>query len=165
MPMQMQDLQDLFVHKLQDLYDAEQQITKALPQMMQQVQNPQLKQGMEQHLQQTEQQIQRLEQIMEQLGVQPGGEQCAGMQGLIQEGQKLLKEQGNPEVLEAGIIAAQQAIEHYEIAGYGTARTYAQLLQNEQAAQLLQQTLDEESQTDEKLTQIAKKINVQALQG
>ncbi|AFZ66383.1 ferritin-like domain-containing protein [Deinococcus peraridilitoris] len=163
MPMQMQDLQDLFVHKLNDLYDAEQQGLQAMQQLSQRVQTPELKQGLQMHIEQSQQQVQRLEQIMQKLGQQPGGEQCKGMQGLIQEGQKLLKEDASPEVLEAGIIAAQQAMEHYEIAGYGTARTYAQLLKNDEAVRLLEQTLEEEKMTDQQLTQIAEKINVQAM--
>lgn len=163
MPMQMQDLQDLFVHKLQDLYDAEQQGVQAYQQILQKVQTPELKQGIQMHIEQTQGQIQRLEQIMQQMGQQPGGEQCAGMQGLVQEGQKLLQQDAEPEVLEAGIIASSQAMEHYEIAGYGTARTYAQLLKNDQAVQLLEQTLNEEKQADQQLTQIAEKINVDAM--
>ncbi len=165
MAMQMQDLQDLFVHKLQDLYDAEQQGLKAMPQMADKIQTPELKQTFQQHAQESQQQVRRLEQIMQQLGVQPGGVTCEGMKGLIQEGQKLLKQNASPEVLEAGLIAAQQAIEHYEIAGYGTARTYAKLLKNDQAEQLLGQTEQEEEQADQKLTQVAQDINVQAMQG
>ena len=164
MPMQMQDLQDLFVHKLQDLYDAEQQALKAMQTMSEKVQTPELKQGFQMHIEQSQQQVERLEQIFQQMGQKPGGEQCKGMQGLIAEGQKLLKEDASPEVLEAGIIAAQQAMEHYEIAGYGTARTYAKLLKNDQAAKLLEQTLEEEKMTDQKLNQIAEKINVEAMQ-
>ena len=164
MPMQMQDLQDLFVHKLQDLYDAEQQALKAMQTMSEKVQTPELKQGFQMHIEQSQQQVERLEQIFQQMGQKPDGEQCKGMQGLIAEGQKLLKEDASPEVLEAGIIAAQQAMEHYEIAGYGTARTYAKLLKNDQAAKLLEQTLEEEKMTDQKLNQIAEKINVEAMQ-
>lgn len=161
--MQMNSLQDLYVHKLQDLYSAETQITQALPQMLAKVQNPELKQGMQMHLQQTQQHVQRLEQIMQKLGQQPGGVECQGMKGLIKEGQEVLQQGGDQEVLEAALIAAQQGVEHYEIAGYGTARTYAQLLGDQDAVGLLEQTLQEEKQTDEQLTQVAQKINVQAM--
>lgn len=162
--MQMSSMQELYIHKLKDLYSAETQITQALPQMIERMQSPQLKEGMQRHLEQTQQQVQRLEQIMQKLGEQPGGVECKGMKGLLQEGQELMQEASDPEVLEAGLIAAQQAVEHYEIAGYGTARTYAQLLGDQEAAQLLEQTLQEESQTDEQLTQIAQQINLQAMQ-
>ncbi|WP_045234576.1 ferritin-like domain-containing protein [Deinococcus pimensis] len=165
MPMQMQDLQDLFVMKLNDIYDAEQQGLQAMQQLSQRVQSPELKQGFQQHIEQSQQQVSRLEQIFQQMGQQPNGEKNLGIQGLIQESQKLLSQDASPEVLEAGIIACQQAMEHYEMAAYGTARTYAQLLNNDQAVQLLEQTLDEEKQNDEKLTQVAEKINVQAMQG
>ena len=117
MPMQMQDLQDLYIHKLQDIYSAEQQALQAMQQSVAAVQTPELKQGITMHIQQTEQQIQRLEQIFQKLGEQPGGVTCEGMKGLVQEAQKLLQENATPEVLEAGLIACQQAIEHYEIAG------------------------------------------------
>lgn len=163
MAMQMNDLQDLFVHKLKDLYSAEQQALQEMQQAVQKVQSPQLKQGIQQHIQQSEQQVQRLEQIFQQMGQQPGGVTCEGMKGIVQEGQKAMQENASPEVMDAAIISLQQAVEHYEMAGYGTARTYAQLLKNDQAAQLLEQTLNEEKQTDEKLTQIAQQINVQAM--
>ncbi|ADV65754.1 ferritin-like domain-containing protein [Deinococcus maricopensis] len=161
--MQMQDLQDLYIHKLQDIYSAEQQALRVMQQTSEVVQTPDLKESIVTHIQQTQGQIQRLEQIFQKLGEQPGQEQCEGMRGLVQEAQKLLQENASPEVLEAGIIACQQAIEHYEIAGYGTARTYAQLLGDQEAVQLLEQTLQEEKQTDELLTQAAQQINVQAL--
>ncbi|WP_034388025.1 ferritin-like domain-containing protein [Deinococcus sp. YIM 77859] len=163
MAMQMQDLQDLYVHKLQDIYSAEQQALQLMQQSVGMVQSPELRQGIEMHIQQTEQQIQRLEQIFQKLGQQPGGEECEGMKGLVQEAQKLMQQDASPEVLEAGMIACQQAVEHYEIAGYGTARTYAQLLGDQEAVQLLEQTLEEEKMTDEKLTQIAQQINVEAM--
>jgi len=163
MPMQMQDLQDLFVHKLQDIYSAEQQALQAMQQSVGMVQTPELKQGITLHIQQTQEQIARLEQIFQKLGEEPGGEECDGMKGLVKEAQKLMQENASPEVLEAGLIACQQAIEHYEIAGYGTARTYAQLLGDQEAVRLLEQTLEEEKLTDEKLTQVAQQINVEAL--
>lgn len=163
MAMQMQDLQDLYVHKLQDIYSAEQQGLQAMQQSVGMIQTPELRQGMQMHIQQTEGQIRRLEQIFQRLGQQPGGEECEGMKGLVQEAQKLMQENASPEVLEAGLIAAQQAMEHYEIAGYGTARTYAQLLGDQDAVQLLEQTLNEEKQADEQLTQVAQQINVEAM--
>lgn len=164
MPMPMQDLQDLFVMKLSEIYDAEQQGLQAMQQLSQRVQTPELKQGFQQHIEQSQQQVQRLEQIFQTMGQQPSGEKNLGIQGLIQESQKLLQQDAAPDVLEAGIIACQQAMEHYEMAAYGTARTYAKLLNNDEAAQLLEQTLDEEKQNDEKLTQAAQSINVQAMQ-
>mgnify|MGYP001774014755 CR=1 FL=1 len=163
--MALKSMQDLAIHKLQDLYDAENQIVKALPEMIDAVSNQQLKQGLQAHLDQTKQQVQRLEQIFQQLGEKPGGEKCKGMEGLIKEGQKIIKEGGEPAVLDAAIIGAAQAVEHYEIAGYGTARTIAQSLGMNEAAQLLEQTLNEEKQTDEQLTQIAEQnVNQQAKQ-
>lgn len=163
MAMQMQDLQDLYVHKLQDIYSAEQQALEGMRQAVQKVQSPELQQGIQMHIQQTEQQIARLEQLFQKLGEQPGGVECKGMQGLVKEAQEITQEDASPEVMEAGLIAALQAVEHYEIAGYGTARTYAQLLGDQEAVQLLEQTLEEEKMTDEKLTQIAQQINVEAM--
>ena len=162
--MQMQDLQDLYIHKLQDIYSAEQQALQLMQQGSGMLQTPELKQGMQMHIEQTQGQIQRLEQIFQKHGEQPGGEECLAMRGLVQEAQKLMQEDASPEVLEAGLIACQQAIEHYEIAGYGTARTYAQLLGDNEAADLLEQTLNEEKRTDDLLTQVAQQINVQAME-
>ena len=163
MAMQMQDLQDLYVHKLQDIYSAEQQGLQAMQRSLGMIQTPELQQGMQRHIGQTQQQIGRLEQILQKLGEQPGGVECKGMKGLIKEAQEIMQEDASPEVMEAGLIAAQQAMEHYEIAGYGTARTYAQLLGDQEAVQLLEQTLNEEKMTDEQLTQIAGRINVEAM--
>ncbi len=153
--MPLNSMQDLAIHKLQDIYDAENQALQAYPQIIQAVSSQELKQGMQQHVEQTQKQVQRLEQIFQQLGQNPGGQKCAGMQGLIQEAQKIVQEGGAPEVLDAAIIGAAQAIEHHEIAAYGTARTIAQQLGMSEAAQLLEQTLDEEKQTDARLTQLA----------
>lgn len=163
MAMQMQDLQDLYVHKLQDIYSAEQQGLQAMQQSVEMIQTPELKQGMMMHIDQTQGQIQRLEQIFQKLGEQPGGETCEAMQGLVREAQKMMQEDASPEVLEAGLVACQQAMEHYEIAGYGTARTYAQLLGDQDAVGLLEQTLQEEKMADEQLTQMAQQINVEAM--
>ncbi len=153
--MALNSMQDLVVYKLQAIYDAEQQALQAYPQIMDAVGSPELKHGLQQHMTQTQQQVQRLDQIFQQLGVQPGGQPCTSMQGLIQEAQQLIQQGGAPDVLDAAIIGAAQAIEHHEIAAYGTARTLAQQLGMQDAAQLLEQTLEEEKQTDARLTQLA----------
>lgn len=153
--MPLNSVQDLVVYKLQAIYDAEQQALQAYPQIVGAVSSPELKQGLQQHVEQTQQQVQRLDQIFQQLGQQPGGQPCVSMQGLIQEGQQLIQQGGAPEVLDAAIIGLAQAIEHHEIAAYGTARTLAQQLGMQEAAQLLEQTLEEEKQTDARLTQLA----------
>jgi len=163
--MKLETLNDLFVDHLQDLYSAESQIVKALPKMERAAQSPELKQAFRTHLEETAGQIKRLEQIAKSLKVEPKGKKCKGMEGLIEEGQELIEEKPDPEVLDAGLIAAAQKIEHYEIAGYGTARTYAQLLGHTQVMDLLKETLEEESATDEKLTALAEGgINIAAAQ-
>ena len=156
--MELHTLRDLFVHELQDLYSAEEQIIEALPKMAQAASNPQLKSGFEQHLKQTEEQKARLEQIAERMGVKPKGLKCKGMAGLIKEGEEIIEEDADPAVKDAGLIAAAQRVEHYEIAAYGTARTYAQTLGEQEICQLLQTTLDEEGETDKKLTQVAEQV-------
>jgi len=153
--MEMESLQDLFVEDLKDLYSAETQLTKALPKMAKAATNPDLKQAFETHLAETQVQIERLEKIFEELDESPKGKKCKAMEGLIEEGKELMEEDAEPEVLDAGLIGAAQKVEHYEIAGYGTVRTYAQMLGNEEAARLLQKTLDEEGMTDKKLTELA----------
>lgn len=160
--MKMESLQELFVSELKDLYSAEKQLVKALPRMAKACESDELRQGFEDHLAETEGQVERLEQIFEELGVSPRGKKCVGMEGLIEEGKELMEEDAEPEVLDAGLIAAAQRVEHYEIAGYGTARTYAELLGYDNAAKLLQETLDEEGATDKKLSAMAEKINVEA---
>ncbi|MDP9316850.1 MAG: ferritin-like domain-containing protein [Chloroflexota bacterium] len=163
--MPLNSMQDLMIHKLQDIYDAENQALQAYPQIAGTVSSQELKQALQTHEQQTQGQVQRLEQIFQQLGAQPGGQTCHGMQGLIQESQKIIQEGGAPEVLDAAIIAAAQAMEHYEIAGYGTARTLAQQAGMTEAAQLLEQTLEEEKQTDALLTRLAEQnVNQKAQQ-
>lgn len=163
--MALNSMQDLAIYKLQAIYDAEQQALQAYPQIMDAVTSPELKQGLQQHMQQTQQQVQRLEQIFQQLGQTPRSQPCVSMQGLIQEAQQLIQQGGAPEVLDAAIIGAAQAIEHHEIAAYGTARTMAQQLGMTEAAQLLEQTLDEEKQTDAKLTTLAEQnVNQKAKQ-
>lgn len=161
--MKLDSLNDLFVDVLKDTYDAEHQITKALPKMAEATSSAQLRSAFNQHLSETENQIRRLEQVFELVGKKATRKSCKAMKGLIEEGEELLKEDAEPEVLDAGLIAAAQKVEHYEISAYGTLRTYARQLGLTEAAQLLQQTLDEESMTDEKLTQLAESsINVQA---
>jgi ferritin-like metal-binding protein YciE len=159
----MKNLQDLFVDTIKDLYDAEKQITKAMPKMIKQAQSNDLKQGFQQHLDQTDKQIQRLEQVFKDLELPARGKHCAGMEGLIKEGQEVMEENMDPEVMDAALIAAAQKIEHYEISGYGTARAYAQALGHTNAARLLDQTANEEGQTDKKLTALAEShINMKA---
>ncbi len=163
--MALNSMQDLVVYKLQAIYDAEQQGLKAYPQIVQAVSSQELKQGLQRHMEETQNQVQRLEQIFQQLGQQPGGKTCTSMQGLIQEGQELIQQGGAPEVLDAAIVGMAQAIEHHEIAAYGTARTLAEQLGMNDAAQLLQQTLDEEKQTDTRLTKLAESnVNQKAQQ-
>ena len=163
--MPLNSMQDLAVHKLQLIYDAENQALQAYPQIVRAVSSTELQHGLQQHLEQTRGQVQRLEQIFQQLDQTPGGQSCLSMQALIQEAQQLIQEGGTPEVLDAAIIGAAQAIEHHEIAAYGTARTMAQQLGMTEAAQLLEQTLDEEKQTDAQLTQLAEQsVNQKAKQ-
>ena len=160
--MKMESLQELFVEKLRDLYSAENQIIKALPKMVKAASSKELRNGFEEHLEQTRQHVERLDQIFEELDENPKGKKCTGMEGLLKEGKELMEEDIDPEVLDAGLIAAAQHVEHYEIAGYGCVRTYAELLGFSNATKLLKQTLDEEKQTDAKLTSLAEEINVQA---
>lgn len=161
--MKLGSLNDLFVDQLKDVYSAERQIIQALPKMAKAASDPQLQQAFQEHLNQTQQQKDRLDQIFQNLGASSGRKKCAGMEGIINEGQELMDNGGAPEVIDAGLIAAAQKVEHYEISAYGTLRTYARMLGNEQVAGMLQQTLDEEAKTDEKLTTLAERgINTQA---
>ena len=162
--MALENLQQLYLEQLRDLYSAENQILEALPMMAERAAHPELKSGFQLHQRQTEEQVRRLEQIAESMGEKIKGETCDGMKGLLKEGQKMMKERGSDDVRDAALIAAAQRVEHYEIAGYGCARTYARLLGREQDAQLLQRTLDEEGDTDHKLTALAERvINIDAL--
>ena len=160
--MKLESLRELLVEQCQDLYDGEKQIIKALPDMIEEAQSPELKTALKSHLEETKTHVMRLEQVFGALDEDVEGKKCKGMEGLIKEGKDMLDEDAEPEVMDAGIIAAAQRVEHYEIAGYGCARTYAQLLGVNDAARLLQQTLDEEAAADRKLTGIAEKINVEA---
>jgi ferritin-like metal-binding protein YciE len=152
---QFDDLNDLFVHQLEDLYDAEKRITEALPKMAEAAHDPQLKQAFVMHLQETEGQIARLETIFNKIGKEPKRETCPAMKGLIAEGSEMISAKGDPDVRDAALIASAQRVEHYEMAGYGTLRTFARQLGLNDVAELLQQTLDEEGNTDHKLTALA----------
>lgn len=163
--MEINSLRELYIDHLRDLYDAENQLIKALPRMAKEASSDELRQAVEEHLEQTRGQAERLEQIFEQLGEKPKGKKCKGMQGVIEEGKETLEEDMEEETKDAAIIAAAQRVEHYEIAGYGTARTYANLLGENEAAELLEETLNEEKETDQKLTQLAEEINVEAAEG
>lgn len=157
------DLQDLMVEQLRDLYNAESQLIKALPKMARKASNEELKQAFEEHLEQTEEHVNRLSKVFESLGEKAKGKTCYAMKGLIEEAQETMKEDMEPEVLDAALIAAAQRVEHYEIAGYGTVRTFAEMIGNTQAAEMLQQTLDEEGETDQRLSELAiSTINVEA---
>lgn len=156
--MELATLKDLYIHELKDLYSAENQLIKALPKMAKAAKNRQLAAGFTQHLEQTKKHAQRLEQILKGQGASTRGPKCEGMEGLIAEGDKMAKEDAEAEVRDAGLIAAAQRVEHYEIAGYGCARTYASLLRDTKEARLLETTLREEGATDKKLTKLAKSV-------
>ena len=160
----LKSLEDLFVHELKDLYSAEQQLIKALPKMAKAASSEHLRAGFEEHLEQTKQHAERLEKIFEALGQSHRGAKCKAMEGLVEEGKELIDEKAAPEVKDAGLIAAAQRVEHYEIAGYGTACTFARLLGHSDAEELLQKTLEEEKATDEKLTKLAETEVNQAAQ-
>lgn len=164
--MALDSLHELYVEQLKDLYSAESQILQALPRMAQKAKHPDLRAGFELHQRQTQEQVRRLEQIFDRLGERPGGVTCEGMKGLLKEGEKTMKERADSDVLDAALIADAQRVEHYEIAGYGCVRTYARMLGRQDDVRLLQQTLDEEGATDEKLTQIAERVvNLDAARG
>jgi ferritin-like metal-binding protein YciE len=164
--MKLESLHKLYVEQLKDLLDAERQLTKALPKMAKGASSPTLKQAFTHHLEQTNGHVQRLEQVFKSLDLAARGKKCVAMEGLVAEGDEMLKEDAEPEVMDAGLIAAAQRVEHYEIAAYGTVRAYAQLLGYQDQAKLLQQTLDEEGAADRKLSDIAEReINVDAASG
>ena len=156
--MKLNTLEELYISELRDLYSAENQLLKALPKIAKRASSSDLKDAFEKHLEQTKGHIERLEQLFEQLDESPQGKSCHGMKGLIEEGSEILKEDGEDSVLDAGIIVAAQKVEHYEIASYGSVRTFANLLGNDEAARLLQTTLDEESETNEILNRLAETI-------
>ena len=156
--MKLNTLQKLYTDELRDLYNAENQLLKALPKMAKAASSEELKEAFEQHLEQTKGHVKRLEQVFEELDEKPKGKTCRAMKGLIQEGSEILEEDGETSVRDAGIIVAAQKVEHYEIAGYGSVRTFAHLLGQNKAAELLQATLDEESETNEVLNRLAESV-------
>lgn len=160
--MKLENLQQLLVQELRDLYDAETQITEALPDMIEAAHNPALKSALQEHLTVTEEQIARLDRVFGMLNEEATGKTCKGMKGVIKEGSDLISQGGDHSVIDAGIISSAQHVEHYEIAGYGTVRTYAQLLGRNDIAQLLEQSLQEEKNADETLNQIAQSVNIEA---
>lgn len=161
--MEMETLKDLYTEELKDLWSAEKQLVKALPKMIKAASHAELKGAFSKHLSETEVHVERLEKICADLGISPRGKKCVGMEGLIKEGSELIGEKPDADVLDAGLIAAAQHVEHYEMAGYGCVRTYARQLGYEEQAVLLQTTLDEEGDTDKLLTEIAvSSINLEA---
>jgi ferritin-like metal-binding protein YciE len=162
--MKLDTLKKLYVEELRDLYNAENQLLKALPKMAKGASSGELKQAFEDHLEQTKEHVERLDEIFERLGEKPTGKTCKAMKGLIEEGAEMLEEDGEESVIDAGLIGAAQRVEHYEIAAYGTVRTFANLLGEEEAVDLLQQTLDEEGETDKQLSELAEEVvNQEAL--
>jgi ferritin-like metal-binding protein YciE len=153
--MHMQSLQDLYVDQLRDLYNAENQLVKALPKLAKASTNEELQSAFENHLEETRGHVERLEQIFQEMGEKPSGKTCKAMKGLVEEGVEMIDEDAEPPIMDAGLIAAAQRVEHYEIAGYGVVRNFAKLLGKQDAARLLQQTLDEEGAADKTLTKLA----------
>jgi ferritin-like metal-binding protein YciE len=161
--MKLDSLRDLLLEELRDLYNAETQLLDALPKMAEAASSNELKSAFNHHLEETREHVSRLERIFQQIGEKSSGETCEAMKGLIKEGEILVKAEGDPDVRDAGIVGAAQRVEHYEIAGYGTARSLARRLGESQMAEILQQTLNEEAEADKKLTSIAEsQVNVAA---
>lgn len=164
--MEMESLRELYIAELKDLYSAEKQLVKALPKMAKNATNPKLRAAFENHLTETEGHVDRLEKIFKSLDASPGGKKCGGMEALIEEADELLEEDAQQDVLDAGMIAKAQRVEHYEIAGYGTVHSYAMTLGEAEHAELLQQTLDEEAAADGLLTELAEgTVNIAAMIG
>jgi len=162
--MKLDTLKTLYINELKDLYNAEQQLVKALPKMTKAASSEELQDAFEKHLEQTKTHVELLEEVFEEIGKKPKGKTCKAMKGLIEEGSQILHEDGEESVIDAGIIVAAQKVEHYEIAGYGSVRTFAQLLGKDRSADLLQTTLDEESEANELLNKLAEDIvNPEAL--
>lgn len=157
-----ESLKELYIDELKDLFSAETQLTKALPKMAKAATSEELREGFEEHLVQTKGHVERLQQIFDMLEEKPTGKKCMGMEGLIKEGSEVMGEDFEDAVMDAALISAAQRVEHYEIAGYGTVAAYADLLGEADQASLLRETLEEEKETDEKLTELAKEINVEA---
>ena len=158
----LETLHDLLVHELRDLFDAENQLIKALPLLAKAARNEDLREAFELHTRETKEHVRRLETLFQALGTSPEGKKCKAMKGLVAEAKECIEEDADPDVLDASLIVAAQKVEHYEIAGYGSARTFARVLKYEDAARVLEETLKEESSTDERLTQLAQKINPKA---
>jgi ferritin-like metal-binding protein YciE len=157
-------LKELYIEELKDLYNAENQLVKALPKMAKAASSEELSQGFEEHLEQTRGHVQRLEKIFQSLGESPKGKKCKGMEGLVAEGAEVMEEDFEDSVMDAALIGAAQRVEHYEIAAYGTVCAFAEELGESEQASLLNETLEEEKETDEKLINLAKQINSQANQ-
>jgi len=161
--MSMDSLKDLYIDELKDLYNAENQLVKALPKMAKKASAPELKNAFTEHLAVTKKHVERLEKIFQGLKEKPTGKTCKAMKGLVEEGKEVIEEDGDPSVIDAALIGAAQRVEHYEMAGYGVVRTFANLLGETKAAESLQRTLNEEGEADKKLTAIAEgSINIQA---
>src|SRR5258705_10739649 len=156
-------LRELYLDELRDLYDAENRLVKALPKLAKEAESQELRSGIEEHLEPSRGHVARLRQILEAMGERPGGKKCAGMAGLIEEGDEMMGEEFEDGVKDAALISAAQRVEHYEIAAYGCVKTWAGLLQETEAQRLLEQTLQEEKETDERLTELAEQINVEAM--
>ena len=154
--------EELFQEELSDIYDAERQIIQALPKMAEAASSEELAEAFREHLEVTKQQVKRLDKVFQKLGQKPGKKTCEGMQGLLREGEKMIGEMEKSPVLDAGLISAAQKVEHYEISAYGTVRSMAEMLGQEEAAELLEETLEEEKETDEALTEIAESIMSEA---
>ncbi|HEY1462805.1 MAG TPA: ferritin-like domain-containing protein [Terriglobales bacterium] len=159
------DLKELYIDELKDLYNAETQLVKALPKLAKAASSDELREGFEDHLEQTKGHVQRLEKIFESLDESPKGKKCAGMEGLIKEGSEAMEEDYEGAVMDAALIGAAQRVEHYEMAGYGTASEFARILGEDEHVSLLHETLEEEKETDQKLTELAKQINSEANEG
>jgi len=157
-----QALKELYIDELKDLYDAENRLVKALPKLAKAASSEKLRSGFEEHLEQTREHVSRLEEIFDGLGEKATGKKCAGMMGLVKEGEEMMEEDFEGEVMDAALISAAQRVEHYEIAAYGCVRTWAELLGENEAGALLEKTLEEEKETDQKLTELAQEINVEA---
>jgi len=155
-------LRELYIDELKDIYSAEKQLVKALPKLAKAASSEELQSGFEEHLEQTKGQVQRLEKIFQALGEKPTGKKCKGMEGLVEEGSEATEEGYEGAVLDAALIGAAQRVEHYEIAAYGTAIAFAELLEESEHVSLLNETLEEEKETDEKLTELSKQINAEA---
>lgn len=157
--MSLGNLEELFVHEVRDLFDAEKQIVKALPKMIKAVESEELQAALEEHLAVTEKHVERLEDVFSHLEMAARGKKCAGMEGLLKEGSSLLEEEAEPAVLDAAVIGAAQKVEHYEICAYGTLIAFAEELGYDEIAELLSQTLDEEKEADDALSEIAESVN------